>query len=384
MRILWLPHLHWEFIRHGQREYRFAQSIKGVHDVHFLTWQAVRPSPASVVSSLRTATWHTDGLTIHQSRRVPNFMGQRVHEASLRGLRINERLYSRAVRQVVERERINLVLCGISHQAVGLPPGDLPVPLVFDYLDYKLERWPDIEAEYMELADAVLCTSQVLVERVGKLHPHCYHLSNGVDLGAAQRADGERVRRQYDLGDAKVVSLIGVTASTRLFYIDAIAAAAREAPKVVFLLVGDGGELGQAMSRRAQEHGLRVVATGKVPPTEVADFFAATDVGLYPGDQNAYFDAACPLKVLEYTAAGKPVVATDLKELRNWGFPNVRLAAPTAEDFAREIKLALEQPRTLEQPRLDRDLADFRWSALSERLLGILDDVASRGKRPRP
>src|SRR5215210_352932 len=124
MRILWLPHLDWDFIRRGQREYRLAQSIKSKHDVHFLTWQKVHPSPASILSSLRAATSREDGLTIHQAPRVPNFLGQRLHNVSGRGLWINERLYARAVRQIVARERIDVVLCGISHQSVGLPPGD--------------------------------------------------------------------------------------------------------------------------------------------------------------------------------------------------------------------------------------------------------------------
>jgi glycosyltransferase involved in cell wall biosynthesis len=374
VRILWLPHLHWDFIRQGQREFRFAQLTKDVHDVHFLTWREVRTQPTAALESLRTETWRESGLSIHQARRVPNFLGQRVHDVSGRGLRINEYLYARAVRQIVARELIDVVICGISHQSVGLPPGDLRIPLIFDYLDYKLERWPQIEAEYMERSDAVLCTSRVLAERTERLHPRAYYLPNGVDLGAADTADGARVRRQYDLDGAKVVSLIGVTASDRLFYIDALAEAAKDVPGLVFLLVGDGGELGAAMLRRAHERGLRVVATGRIPPSEVADFFAATDVGLYPGDKNAYFDAACPLKVLEYTAARKPMVATDLVELRNWGFPNVRLAAPTAEAFAREIKLALEESHGYP------DLEDFSWSVLSDRLLRILDEVVARGK----
>jgi glycosyltransferase involved in cell wall biosynthesis len=374
VRILWLPHHHWDFIRQGQREYRFAQLINDVHDIHFLTWREVRTQPRAALDSLRTNTWRESGLSIHQTRRVPNFLGQRMHEVSGRGLRINEHLYNRAVRHLVAQELIDVVICGISHQSVGLPPRDLRIPLIFDYLDYKLERWPAIEAEYMERADAVLCTSRVLVERTQQLHPQPYYLPNGVDLGAADSADGERVRRQYGLDGAKVVSLIGVTASERLFYVDALAEAAKDVPGLVFLLVGDGGDLGDAMIRRAREQGVRVVATGRIPPSEVADFFAATDVGLYPGDKNAYFDAACPLKVLEYTAARKPMVATDLKELRNWGFPNVRLAAPTAEAFAHEIKLALEESHGYP------DLEDFSWSVLSQRLLAILDEVVARGK----
>jgi glycosyltransferase involved in cell wall biosynthesis len=374
MRILWLPHHHWRFIRQGQREYRLAQAIKDVHDIHFLTWLEVRTQPTAALEALRAKAWTEEGLSLHQARRLPNFVGQRVHESSARGLRVNELLHQRAVRELVRKEQIDLVICGISHQSVGLPPDDLDVPLAFDYLDYKLEAWPEVEAAYMRIADAAMCTSQVLVERVQRLHPYAYYLPNGVDLRAAAAANATRVRAQYNLDGATVVSLIGVTASSHLFYVDGIAAAARDVPDLVFLLVGDGGALGDAMIRRARELGLRTVATGPIPPSQVADFFAATDVGLYPGDQTAYFDAACPLKVLEYSAAGKPVVATDLAELRNWSFPNVRLARPTANAFAREIKLALKQPH--ERPDLD----DFSWSHLSSRLLAILAEIASRGK----
>jgi glycosyltransferase involved in cell wall biosynthesis len=374
LRILWLPHQDWCFVRRGQREYHLGLAIAGVHDVHFLTWAEVRKRPATILNSFRTGSWREDGFTIHQARRVPNVLGQRVHEKSGRGLRVNEYLYARAVRRLVATEGIDVVVCGISHQAVGLPPRDLRIPLVFDYLDYKLERWPDLENAYMARSDGVICTSQVLVERAKELHSHAYYLPNGVDLKAALEANGKRVRDQLELGPAHVVSLIGLTASTQLFYVDGMALAARDFPELVFLVVGEENELTRAMKERARQVGLRIVFTGFVPPSEVADFYAATDVGLYPGDKNPYFDAACPLKVLEYTAARKPVVATDLKELRNWRFPNVRLASPTPEAFAREVRLALTSRH--EYP----DLGAFEWSALGERLLTILDEVAQRGK----
>jgi glycosyltransferase involved in cell wall biosynthesis len=375
MRILWLPHHHWGFIKEGQREQRLAEAIKDVHEMHFLTWQVARPNPASILGALRSARWRDNDFWIHQMRRVPNLAGQRLHEASGRGLRINEYLFGRAIRQIVANEKIELVLCGIGHQSVGLPPAGLPVPLIFDYLDYKLERWPDVETGYLERADAVTCTSRVLLERIEARHPRSYYLPNGVDLFAAAAADGERVRREHGLENAKVVSLIGVTASAQPFWVDAIAEAMSTVPELVFLVVGDPGELGEMLHRRTQERGVRLIATGPIPPSEVADFYAATDVGLYPGDKNAYFDAASPLKVLEYTAAGKPVVATDLAELRNWAFPNIHLAEPSAEAFAREIVLALGQPHDFP------DLSEFSWPHLAERLKAIIDEVSTRGRK---
>jgi len=371
MRILWLPHHHWGFIREGQREQRLAEAIKDVHDVHFLTWQVARPNPVSIVRALRSTSWQDNGFSIHQMRRLPNFAGQLLHKTSARGLRINEYSLGRTIRQIIAQDKIDLVVSGIGHQSVGLPPADLPVPIIFDYLDYKLERWPEIEEAYFERSAAVTCTSRVLLERAEARHPHAYYLPNGVDLTAASRADGDRVRRRYDLVGAKIVSLIGVTASTRPFYVDAIAEAMSSVPELVFLVVGEPGELGPILGRRAQEQGVRLITTGPVPPSQVADFFSATDVGLYPGDQNAYFDAACPLKVLEYTAAERPVVATDLKELRNWRFPNIHLAPPTAGAFGREIVLALEQRHDFP------DLTEFSWPLLAERLKTIIDEVAT-------
>lgn len=361
----------WPFVRRGQREFHFAQGLKNAHEVHFLTWHRTRPTPLSVLTSLRREADTESGMRIHQARRVPNFLGARVHKTSGRGLRINEKLYQRAVRQLVASEGIDIVICGISHQAVGLPPDNLGVPLVFDYLDYKLERWPDLETEYLQRSDAVLCTSQVLLRRIEQRHPHSYFLPNGVDLDSAAQANGDRVRRLYDLLGWNVVSLIGLTASARLYYVDAIADVARSIPNVLFLLVGDGRELIEAVCARAAELGLRTVQVGPVPSSEVADFFAATDVGLYPAEKSAYFDAASPLKVLEYTAARKPVVATDLEELRNWKFPNVRLAPPTVEAFAREIKAALGHEHGFP------DLTAFQWPTLTARLAAILEEVRS-------
>lgn len=384
MRILWLPHQDWRFIRRGQREYHLARELaKGSHEVHFLSWESRygrRPTPGLVLASLRGGTREDSGFRIHQARRLPNPFGQRLHDVTARGLKLNELLYQRAVRRVVAEERIDVVICGISHQAVGLPPDDLPVPLVFDYLDYKLERWPAVEAEYLRRADAVVCTSRVLTRRSTERHPRTYYLPNGVDLHAIARADGARVRRLHGLGAARVVSLIGVTAAQRLFYIDAIAAVAGRIADVAFLLVGDGGRLGRAMQLRANQLGLRTVLTGDVPASEVADYFAASDVGLYPGEQNAYYDAASPLKVLEYTAAGKPVVATDLAELRSWGFPNLHLAAPTTQAFAAEIERALRNGA----PERPVDLSGFAWEVLGEQLGAILTEIAGSPRTARP
>jgi glycosyltransferase involved in cell wall biosynthesis len=374
MRILWLPHLAWDYVRFGQREYYLIEQIRRVHDVQILTWDQVKPSPGSILRSLRRRTEREDGVVIHRARRVPN--PRPGHEPrSGQGLWINRYLFSSTVREIVARERIELVVSGVIPRAVGLPPADLPVPLVFDYLDLKMDQHPEVERAYIERSDAVICTTSVLRKRAQRFNPHTYLLPNGADVEGLRQANPDRVRRQFGLEGSKVVSLVGVHASARMFFVDAVAEVAREHPDLVFMVVGQIDELVKAMMQRGRERGLRIVATGRVPRSEVADFFAATDVGLFPGDQTPYFDACCPLKVLEYTAARKPVVATDLAELRNWAFPNVRLARPTTNEFASAIRDALTLPHSFP------DMSAYTWPALGERLLSILDEVLDRRRR---
>jgi len=99
-------------------------------------------------------------------------------------------------------------------------------------------------------------------------------------------------------------------------------------------------------------------------------------VGLYPGDATPYFDAACPIKILEYSAAGKPVVATDLEELRRWAWPNVYLAPPEPRAFGAAIVRAFRGHAALP------DLAPFEWDLLALRFEESCEALIA-GRAPR-
>jgi glycosyltransferase involved in cell wall biosynthesis len=378
MRILWAPHGHWSWMRHGQRESYLTHYLKDVHEVHVMSWKGLDPvrdllSPTNIADSLRARSTMDDGRVIHEIRRFPSPPGYSKRTGHT--ISINQWLFQKAMRDIVRREQIDLVVCGIGHRAVGLPPADLPVPLVFDYLDFSMDGFPELETAYLERADAVLCTATTLMQRAQRFNPHCYYLPNGADIDGLRQADPRRVRARHGLEQSFIVGLIGLHCSERLYFVDALTDVARSIPNLVFLVVGEGKVPLSRIVERAERQGLAVVGTGMVPQQEVKDYFAAIDIGLFPADQTPYFDACCPLKVLEYTAARKPVVATDLVELRNWGYPNVHLAPPTREAFAQAVGAAASQHHYYP------DTSGFSWPMLCDRLLAILDEVAARGKR---
>lgn len=353
MKILWIPHLPWPALN-GQRERRLLDIWPNSEDeLHILTWQPAQGFGRQF-ASLGWSTFQQGRITVHSRPRIPNVMG-RYTKNYARGLWANEQLFRNYARLLVRNLGIDVLVYGIGHKVVGLPPFDIPIPKVFDYLD--LITYPDIEQEYIAHSDLVFCTSRVLVDRVQKFGKQAVYVPNGVSRSQIALGQRDRTRAELGLQDKQVVSLIGLTSSPSLFFVDALAIAGKQEPNIVFLAVG-GGDLLRPITERCQQLGLPLVTTGWVPNSEVANYFAATDLGLYAGDVNAYFDAACPIKVLEYTAAHRPVVATDLEELRRMAFPNVRLSPPDAESFASAIIASLREPTEF------ADVSGFEWAAL--------------------
>jgi glycosyltransferase involved in cell wall biosynthesis len=358
MKILWIPHLAWPELD-GQRERRLLSGWPDQGDeIHVLTWRPVRGF-GRALDSLRPLTFRDGRVVVHSLPRLPNVLG-RVSDNYAHGLWANEQLFRFYARRLVREHRIDVLIYGLGHKLIGLPPFDIPVFRVFDYLD--LCTYPEAEAAYLANSDLVICTSSVLAERVRRLGGRSVHIPNGVDTAAMSRGRRTQTRLKLGLEGKKVVSLIGLTYGASLFFVDAIAIAARTIPELVLLLVGGGvakGDLVRPIVDRCRQLGVPVVTTGRVPSNAVADYFAASDVGLYPGASDAYFDAACPIKVLEYTAAGRPVVATDLEELRRMAFENVWLSAAEPEPFAAALVAAISEQTSFP------DLRRFDWKALA-------------------
>jgi glycosyltransferase involved in cell wall biosynthesis len=88
-------------------------------------------------------------------------------------------------------------------------------------------------------------------------------------------------------------------------------------PDTRLLIVGDGPErvnLERQLSCYGEDAVAAVQWTGPVAPHEVADWIAEMDVAVapYPHSEEFYFS---PLKVFEYMAAGKPVIASAIGQI---------------------------------------------------------------------
>ena len=113
-----------------------------------------------------------------------------------------------------------------------------------------------------------------------------------------------------------------------------------------------------------------VLWLGPKPYAELPRYIAAFDVGLIPYLSNAYTRSCFPLKLYEYLAAGKPVVASGLPELAGMG-PDVALSDGPA-GFIRAVKRALALRGEAEKARRIRLASRNTWETRTERLLGLV------------
>lgn len=338
MKLLWIPHGTWQR-KIRQRDQYFIDILKKNHEIHILTWTEPEGpgarhflNPYPHIKALKNWKIKEDNLQIHHLGRLCLSTSRQIR-------RINEFYFQKRIKEIVDKNDIDTVICGPNYYLNGFPPFDLEVPLIFDYSDYIADM--DVKKVYLEKSDAVLCVSNVLLEEAKKINPNSYYLPNGVDTEKFKNGDGGKIRNRLNLENAKIVSLIGLTCSESLYFIDALPLIKKQVPNVKYLIVGEN-YLRQKMEEKVRKkYEEDVIFTRWVPYEEIHNYFLVSDVGIYPVDKNIYFDSACPIKVLEFSAAKKPVVSTPIKELEYWNFPNIMTAEPTVEDFSIGVVKAL-------------------------------------------
>jgi glycosyltransferase involved in cell wall biosynthesis len=181
-------------------------------------------------------------------------------------------------------------------------------------------RW--CERRIFETAGRVLCVSRPLAAYVIKHggSPSRVHIQpNAVDAAKFRPDDqGTALRTWLGFGDEHVV--VGFVGSLKPWHgveqlVEAFASARIRSPHLRLLIVGDG-PVRSLVERLVTEGGLTGVVrlVGNVAHMDVPGYLAAMDVAAAP-----YLDAPdfyfSPLKVFEYMAAGRAVIAPQLGQI---------------------------------------------------------------------
>ena len=136
-------------------------------------------------------------------------------------------------------------------------------------------------------------------------------LPQGVDMERFLSADGQSIRTKYELDGSKIIVYSGSMNKERNLGILIRAFADVRKNNVAKLLMVGGGNDKENLIRLAEELGIAsdILFVGWFVQRKVPNFIAAADIGVCLVPPLSYFMKSSPLKMLEYMALGKPVVA---------------------------------------------------------------------------
>ena len=263
-----------------------------------------------------------------------------------------------------------------------------------------LEKIRRLELETLARADAIVCVSRVTKGFLGSLGAASRRIEvipNGVDVELF-RAGAVPPRS----GRLPVLLYVGTLADWQGIgtLVEALPRILADRP-VLLRVVGRGrSRQRKDLSKRVRKLGLEAhveVAPG-VPHHEVPSLIASADVCLAPLSYNErnVVQGCCPLKVLEYLACGRPVVASNLpvvRELVREGRDALLVAPDAPEALAAAVLRLLDDPRLAARlaARGQRRVREaFSWKRAQKRLLKLYErllaaaDTGTGSARPRP
>jgi glycosyltransferase involved in cell wall biosynthesis len=240
------------------------------------------------------------------------------------------------------------------------------------------------------LADHVIATNEsyrlIAIERGGVDPGKVSVVRNGPDLERIRPVEGDEA--------------LGAQASTILGYVgvmgyqDGLDHLLRAVHHLVYdlgrtdayaVLIGKGDawtEMKQMATALEIDDYVRF--TGHIPDDEMLQLLSTADICLVPDPSNAFTDRSTMIKIMEYMALGKPIVAFDLPEHRVTAQEAAMYARPNDDlEFARTIAALIDDPQRrakMGEFGRRRAVSELSWDCSVPHLLAVYAELFADGQ----
>lgn len=225
------------------------------------------------------------------------------------------------------------------------------------FLEEKVPCW----------VDGVTVSSETLRQRalsMGVRSENLFVIPNGANVDFIRPLNPQESRRKLNLPDEKTIySYLGVTDMESLkLLISAHQKVVRRHPNAFLLFVG----LREDQIDFAKSLGMtkNVMYVEKQPYHVYPLYLGASDILLLPMKDNLYNRSRYPIRLMDYLAAGRPIVATDLPEIsRVMNECGLVAKSGDPDDFADKImKVIGDLDLRKRMGRHARELAERKYS----------------------
>jgi glycosyltransferase involved in cell wall biosynthesis len=232
----------------------------------------------------------------------------------------------------------------------------------------RFEGWWEVKSK--QWADRVVTTSVVLQQRAiacGIPPEHVLYIPSGAALDRITPIPVATARQQLGIPvDRFMVGFIGFAQSE----LEIVMRAQQQIPDLWFMVLGPKAE---RIHKMAEDHGVadRLWQTGMVLGAEVSPYLACADVMCMPMYGHAANQGRMPIKVLDYLAAGRPIVSNPVGDMRFIIEDSQAGLLADPDGFAEAITRLRQHPSLREQlGRNARHAAEttYGWPHLAEKL----------------
>jgi glycogen(starch) synthase len=278
----------------------------------------------------------------------------------------------------------------------------LGVPIVLEINGDLVEEWQQIGIQWSKMQERIVhfitrhtyrqsthlvavgeTIRQRLIQRWGLAPSHVSVVTNGaeIDLFLSPASETASTRARYGIGEGPVIIFTG---SFQPWHgVDLILEGFRQLadamPQAQMVFVGDG-QLRPELAQNVKALGLeqRIVFTGRVPHTEVARLLHLADVAVIYQRTSAAEIVETPLKLFEYMAAGKAIIAPavpNMQRILTDGVSGVLIPPDNPPALARAIMMLLGAPElrnSLGQVARQEAIEKHSWSRAVSELESIL------------
>lgn len=271
-------------------------------------------------------------------------------------------------------------------------------PLHYDWDDWELKIYEDstqpwllrdiirdflkiLENTIPNIADTVSCASKRLkieCEKLGVDKQRIFDAHVGADITKFHpNVSGEAIREMYGINKSLVLYLGQLHGGQYVeLFIETASKLLNEYKKedLSFMIVGDGymAEELKKLAHRLDLDG-KVIFTGAVSHDAVPEYIAAADICVACFKKNDVTTCKSPLKIVEYLASGKAIVASNVGEVSNMiGEAGILTVPGDIESLAKGIFKLLEDVnlrRNLQKLARERAEKKYNWTVTAGNLL---------------
>jgi len=150
------------------------------------------------------------------------------------------------------------------------------------------------------------------------------------------------------------------------------------------LIVGEG-DLYSELKKIQQKYNLqdKIILAGWQPYEKIPEFLTASDLCLFPAHDNEVTHNIVPIKIYEYMAAGKPVIATRLPGVvKEFGNNNgIIYVDEPGGVVKRTVKLIKNGDLAEQGLRVKRFVKRYSWDNITQDFEAILEKVCLNSRK---